>query len=184
MSRKLITSFSNGISYRSQSSRGFKIPYHAVLECSWERGKLNWSQGCLCEQLILAESRLDHALHFLFIWLWWFSSWSKLEWNLDKARKIPFLKPNVVLSPSTGGKLGAVVHQQGSSCIVNCDLEYCQEDSIAESGWPGRCVGSRVALWKQWGQPSHEPPQNFCSGKMDVKSQKKWAMILWKPGFL
>lgn len=46
----------------------------------------------------------------------------------------PFLKPNVVLSPSTGGKLGAVVYQQGSSCIVNCDLEYCQEDSIAESG--------------------------------------------------
>jgi len=52
----------------------------------------------------------DHALRFLVIW--------------QEVFFCPFQKPDVVLSPSTGRKLGAVVHQQGSSCSVNCDLEY------------------------------------------------------------
>jgi hypothetical protein len=50
----------------------------------------------------------DHALRILVIWQVFY----------------PFQKPDVVLSPSTRRKLGAVVRQQGSSCSVNCDLEY------------------------------------------------------------
>jgi hypothetical protein len=61
------------------------------------------------------------------------SSWQSVSWlrsclalprHLAGDVFCPFQKPDVVLSPSTERKLGAVVRQQGSSCSVNCDLEY------------------------------------------------------------
>ena len=46
---------------------------------------------CLREQLILAEFPCyNHALRFFIKWLWWFSSWGKLEWNLEKVIKHTF----------------------------------------------------------------------------------------------